>query len=96
MKRRDLLICVLVTATTVSVRAEQKAKVFRLAVVDLIYRSPTPQRPQGYLTTEAFSSRFDSWDLSTEEIWRSSDIPVKDAPNVLMTWLRRWSSSNQT
>ena len=36
MRRRDFVVGLLLTATTASARAQQKAKVYRLAVVDTV------------------------------------------------------------
>jgi hypothetical protein len=83
MKRRDFVIGLLLTATTASTQAQQKAKVHRLAVVD-------PINPVGDISEagdlpyyRGFFQRFQHWDLPRDEISRSSDIPLKGTQNAL-------------
>jgi hypothetical protein len=96
MRRRDFVVGLLLTGTTVSARAQRRAKVYRLAIVDTV--NPVIELTEaGELPYyRGFFERLHNWDLPRDKIFKSSDILVRANRNVLTTWSRRWSTSSQT
>ena len=96
MRRRDFVVGLLLTGTTVSARAQRRAKVYRLAIVDTVNPVIEVTEAGELPYYRGFLSGFDNWDLPRDKIFKSSDILVRDNQNVLSTWSRRWSTSSQT
>ena len=96
MRRRDFVVGLLLTGTTASARAQRRAKVYRLAIVDTI--NPVIELTEaGELPYyRGFFERLRQLGFAEGQNLKSSDILVRDTQNVLATWSRRWSTSSQT
>jgi hypothetical protein len=78
MKRRDFLTGLLLALTTQSAEAQQKARVYRLAVVDPINPVNDITALQNFLTIAGSLRGFNNLDLVRGVISKSSDFPLTD------------------